>query len=421
MNEKFKDYISEPKDSVFKDIKKYNGVISQQQAVSDFEELCYIMDNGYSGKEYWEKHGISFDKCYSEIKRFIEDRNEIYISDFCRAIHCAFNVGITDNHLSFASPLTGRLNFSKKYSAYFADIIVERIRDRFIVIASSDNAVKPDDIINNADSLYSTLSPRGSRYYLIGCRSWNDCNTLNVPINGKPTDISLHRCRAVNKSETSDICLQQGVICGIPVIRSNCCDYVNPISKNDNIIDIGRKYAESDRIIWNNLSNEGGYSKIPHDFLLGLNNYVCREEYCAKLISSITENKPCKREWILTEPDTCERDNGTYRGTMYFLMNSDTASSGETSVLMAKSLRHVVFIGENSMGCNTFGNVASYQLTNSNIILRVPNMINLCKNPDDCIEGKGFAPDFWVDSTDVQSEVICWLRNPETYTPRLVN
>jgi len=100
-------------------------------------------------------------------------------------------------------------------------------------------------------------------------------------------------------------------------------------------------------------------------------------------------------------------------------MNSDTASSGETSVLYAKSLKHAVFIGENSMGCNTFGNVASYQLKHSGIVLRVPNIINLCKNPGDCMEGKGFVPDYWVDHPDVQAQVIRWLQDRKSYMPNL--
>jgi hypothetical protein len=60
---------------------------------------------------------------------------------------------------------------------------------------------------------------------------------------------------------------------------------------------------------------------------------------------------------------------------------------------------------------NTFGNLASYRLSYSDIILRIPNTINLCKNPDDCIEGKGLTPDYWVDSEDVQSEVISCLNH----------
>ena len=62
------------------------------------------------------------------------------------------------------------------------------------------------------------------------------------------------------------------------------------------------------------------------------------------------------------------------------------------------------------MGCNTFGNVAGYELVHSHIVCRIPNTVNLCANPDDCMEGYGFTPDYWVDSDDVEGEVIKWIQ-----------
>ena len=34
---------------------------------------------------------------------------------------------------------------------------------------------------------------------------------------------------------------------------------------------------------------------------------------------------------------------------------------------------------ENTMGCNTFGNVAAYQLAHFRIVCRIPNVGNLCE------------------------------------------
>lgn len=72
-------------------------------------------------------------------------------------------------------------------------------------------------------------------------------------------------------------------------------------------------------------------------------------------------------------------------------------------------MRNIVLVGENTMGCNTFGNVNAFVLPYSKIICRVPNVINLCGNPEECVEGHGFDPDYWVDSEDVEGEVIKWL------------
>ncbi|MEA5040606.1 MAG: S41 family peptidase [Clostridiaceae bacterium] len=417
----FDEYISEPIDSQYREIKEYNGVLTRREALFDLDELCYILNNRYSGKEYWERQGISFDKCYSDIKADIERMPEINIGDFCRFIHHAFDRGIVDAHLSFASPLTGRLHYAKKYAAYFADIIVERTGGRYLIVKSTDQNAKVGAAVHDIQHLYPTLAPAGKEYFLIGCRSWDPCKSIHVRINGTIAELKLHRCRAGTKRETGDVCLKESSVNGIPAVRSNCCDYVPPLNRDNDVLALGKKYSDSGRMIWNNLSNEGGYSRIPEGFVLGLNGYVACEEYCAKLISPITEKKNCRREWILTNSAEYDREKGTYDGTLYFLMNSDTASAGESSVLFAKSLRSVVFIGENSMGCNTFGNVASYQLTNSSMILRVPNMINLCKNPEDCVEGKGFTPDFWVDHPDVQEETVRWLSNPRTFMPNLAD
>ncbi len=163
-------------------------------------------------------------------------------------------------------------------------------------------------------------------------------------------------------------------------------------------------------MILNYLSNKGGYNRITREFIQGLNGYAHLEEYSAKLISPITEGKDCKREWIMSNCQPYEYEKAMYEGTLYMLVNSDTGSSGESAVLYARSVKNLVLIGENTMGCNTFGNIASYVLANSGIVCRVPNMINLCKNPEDCQEGKGFEPDFWVDSIDVEEEVIKWIK-----------
>lgn len=46
----------------------------------------------------------------------------------------------------------------------------------------------------------------------------------------------------------------------------------------------------------------------------------------------------------------------------------------------------------------------------SGIVLQVPNVINLCKNPADCEEGKGFAPDYWLDADTSEAAVAFWIK-----------
>lgn len=118
MEKRFRTFISDPCSSIYRPVREYLSTITRQQALADLDELQYLMDNRYCGKEYWERNGIEFRKCYDEIKRYIEMQDTLYISDFCRKIHASFDVGIVDNHLSFESLTTGLLRFSKQYSAY---------------------------------------------------------------------------------------------------------------------------------------------------------------------------------------------------------------------------------------------------------------------------------------------------------------
>ncbi|MCM1375145.1 MAG: S41 family peptidase [Muribaculum sp.] len=405
----FDEYISEERMVEYQPVQIYCGVITKEQALQDIEQLIYIIDNRYCGKEYWENKGIEFSSCYQEIRDYVLHEEEIYISDYCRAIHRAFDRGIVDNHFAFASPLTGRLGYHKQYNAYFADLLIEKRVDKFYVIKSGYSDIVVGDEVQNEDVLFPTLAPMGKRRYLVGKRSYGELVSMLISVNGIVREVGLHKCRAGKKIEDRDICLYEKERAGIPIIRANCCDFVGNLREHTDIVAIGKRYSSSERLILNYLSNEGGYNRITREFIQGLNGYAHLEEYSAKLISPITEGKDCKRQWIVSDCQTYEYEKAMYKGTLYMLVNSDTASSGESAVLYARSVKNLVLIGENTMGCNTFGNVASYVLGNSGIVCRVPNVVNLCRNPEDCQEGKGFEPDFWVDSTDVEGEVVEWL------------
>ncbi|MCM1062175.1 MAG: S41 family peptidase [Eubacterium sp.] len=391
-------------------INKTVSTITRDQALEDLSELIYLIDNRYCGKEYWENQGISFDLCYKEIADYIADNEEIYISDFCRKIHLSFDRGIVDNHFSFASPLTGLLRFSKQYSAYFCDFIVEKTDKIYKVIKSSDNAVKVDSVIQGENCFYKTLSPKNKEYFLVGCRSFEPVRSVKLQIDNKFQNVSVHRCRAIEKTETLDVCMQPQVKDSVNILRSNCCDYVGGLNEKTDFIAMGERYKNDKVLVLDYLSNQGGYNRITREFIQGLNGYVHCEENCATLVSPVTENKDCYREWIIEASQPYNIELGKFNGTLIMLINGDTASSGETAILYAKSLRNFILIGENSMGCNTFGNVASYSLKNSKIAVRIPNTLNLCADPEDCAEGKGFTPNFWVDSVNVQDDVLKWIK-----------
>jgi len=87
-------------------------------------------------------------------------------------------------------------------------------------------------------------------------------------------------------------------------------------------------------------------------------------------------------------------------------------SSGEAAVSQAMNIENCILIGSNTGGIGTFGDVLTYELPNSKIIIRLPYKLFL-GGPR---EGEGYTPHFWVDTEELLQEVIKWLENPETYT-----
>lgn len=402
------EFLAPPASAKWRRVRRYKGAITQKQALHDLAELRYIIGNRYSGLDYWRRQGVDFDACYAEIRAFIAKREEVLVRDFCRAIHQTFAAHVVDNHLAFACHATGRLGCSKVKHAYFTDIVVDEAH-RVITSAAEGVNIGDEIACTGEAGFYPTLSPADQQYYLVGCRAWEVQTALRVLVNGQGQNLPLHRCRAGIGTRGEDICLAQSEVDGVPIVRSNCCDFVPPLRSEQGAFDLGRRLSNSAKLIWDNTYNEGGYSRISEHFIKGLNGYAHAAEDWAKLRSPLTEHRPCKRRWETHTESDADPAQGSYDGTLYFLMNSGTASSGETSVLFAKALRRAVFIGEHTMGCNTFGSVASYQLRHSGIALWVPHIINIPRPPLECEEGIGFVPDFWVDEEDVQRAVMRWL------------
>ena len=79
-----------------------------------------------------------------------------------------------------------------------------------------------------------------------------------------------------------------------------------------------------------------------------------------------------------------------------FLMDKNTASSGEYAILSIRQMDNALLIGTNSRGCNT-GSYETYCLPNSKIIMTLGPAHSILGNQFD-MEGVGWMPDIYVDA-----------------------
>jgi hypothetical protein len=95
--------------------------------------------------------------------------------------------------------------------------------------------------------------------------------------------------------------------------------------------------------------------------------------------------------------------------TVILVINGSVASAGEGLVMRLSQAENVVLVGENSMGCLTFGNPGAHQLPHSKLMVRLPINFGLYLDKEFREEG-GLLPDLWVPAEDAVNYAVAAVR-----------
>lgn len=374
----FKDYIKNISEDIVEEGLDYNNIkfnITQKQAIEDLRFFQYILNNGYSGREYWENKGFDFENAYNSIKDYINNHELINKSDMFNLYHQALE-GIHDGHLSLMT-YGKRVNMGKKYKVYFSDILLEKKKHEYEVLYSGFPKVKKGDLFSSnqlKNKLFRTLSPKGCEHYLLGCRSWNVISKINIDNKDSKISIPLHPCRASDFKKVYKSIFQKDIIDKYNIVTSSRFWNWDEDVAND-FYKCGLSLRDEDIVIWDLRGNGGGDSRYPKQFIKGLNDYSYWKVDCAVLDSPIinqSEESLGKRQWKFWLSNERDMSKGVFDGTLYVLSNDDIASSGEAALEIIKSVKSCIVVGQNSSGIGVFGDVNTYQLPFSDIRLIVP-------------------------------------------------
>jgi hypothetical protein len=89
--------------------------------------------------------------------------------------------------------------------------------------------------------------------------------------------------------------------------------------------------------------------------------------------------------------------------------NGSVASAGEGLIMRLSQAENVVVVGENSMGCLTFGNGGAHQLPNSKLMVWLPINFGLYLDME-FREEEGLMPDLWVPAADAVNYAVAAVR-----------
>jgi hypothetical protein len=401
------------------EMKKVTFTITQEEALEDLRIFQYVLDSSYSGREYWENQGVDFGNIYNNIRTYINSHESIFKQDMFNLYNEQLQ-GIHDGHLELLT--YGRcVDFGKKYKVYFADILLEKDNYELVVIFSNVAEISVGSRFTSQQlegKIFKTLSPSGKEHYLLGCRSWSKVDSLEISYNGKVIGLPTHPCKASYFQQDDIGVFKKDNIKGFNVVTSSrFMEWDDKIAQD--FYNCGMSLRNENVLIWNLLGNSGGNSNYPLQFIKGLNEYSFWKIDCAELKSpSISqasgvpyEDIGNNRDWMVWNAGERDTSKGVFNGTLYILANDEIISSGESALNIAKSVRNSIIVGQNSSGVGVFGDVRTYQLPYSDIRMRVPSKLFL----GGAKEGEGFEPDYWIDNTDVQGELISWLKNPSSY------
>ena len=390
-----------------------NKVLSRKDALIDLDAFKFAIDNLYVGKPVHEKSGVDFEIAYKEIEDYIKVTEKITTKDLCEKYTQAFENRFVDNHFHFRLPMDkdnpARLPTRRNYLPYFTDIIVEKNGEEYYVISSECENVKVGDVIEDTGCMFETIPLNKKRRFFVGCRSWEKCESMEIVCNGKSVAVKLHLCRVAER-ENQDIVFSHYKEDGIDIIRSNTFNSSLDKTTPENVAIIGKNLKSSKTIIFDMHHNCGGNSLYSAEFIKNLNDYCEENPYTTiELITSLHKKsaKCDAKEWIVHNKKDIDLQKAEYNGKMIVLTDYYCASSAEETINFTKSLKNVIRVGTNTNGCNCFTNLWVCVLPKTYMAIFLPNVTFL----DMFEEGKGFEPDYWLDTTEPLEEIKNWLRN----------
>lgn len=281
--------------------------------------------------------------------------------------------------------------------------------EEYCVISSECENVKVGDIIKDTGCMFETLPRNKKRCFFVGVRSWEKRESMEIVCNGKSVAVKLHLCRVAER-ENQDIVFSHYKDEEIDIIRSNTFNSTSDKTTPENAVILGKNLKNSKTIIFDMHHNGGGNSLYSAEFIKNLNDYCEENPYSTiELITPLhKKSKEQKiKDWVVHNKNNIDKEKSAFNGKMIVLTDYYCASSAEETINFTWSLKNVIRVGTNTNGCNCFTNLWVCILPKTYMAIFLPNVIFL----DMFEEGKGFEPDYWLDTTKPLVEIKNWLKN----------
>jgi hypothetical protein len=395
--------------------------ISAQQATEDVERLFYLFSHGYSGYAFFNQHG-EFEQARARILQELSSQSSWSSDAFSSLLH---------DHLSFVVDChmkIGDFQYASHRDFWYdtrLELTLESGGYQFVVDGTPYTVVS----INGGDPapfVLPSLNHQGEPIYRLGLLS----STEPVPLLLTAAYETGERQFEIEFQESdfafySEDIFREDIIGGIPVVRvrSFSDQYADALNQ---FVKTASSHRGEPVIIVDIRGNHGGNERWPINWIRGLTGQRAESVFIfseltskttmaarANLFAYLYDRMPnttiysddAERHANIAEAfESGERQPdwvGPYfplvplianDTTVILVINGSVASAGEGLIMRLSQAENVVLVGENSMGCLTFGNAGTHQLPHSRLTVWLPINFGLYLDME-FREEEGLMPD----------------------------
>ena len=429
-----------------------NGIIAETilpgELKYDLQAFKYLYESSYAGFDDTVSKGLNLENLVKSIEKKIENSDSIYSDTFAHELIDGLRPYMNDVHFCIS---TGKKYYSSYYSEeiYFSDVFLNKKDNNFYVEENNTENIPIGIRYTDSELLLFPYPVKEKGIFRLGCKSCKKCNSFikEISFEKNTNKVNFARTRR-NEHWDNTVYLE--------LETDNCAyikitDFAEVPPENSlfhekqhifkSYVKCAKKYRNKNNIILDLRGNYGGNDAYSYKFFEKLYGYKTNPFGCndsnyrlsttyliSKPVKNLIENTPILKKGLyyylfFYEPNKKnlfmmisnrfkELKTPKFKGKIYILVNKNTASSGESSIQFCKQLfsktNQVKLVGENSAGCVTYGNVLSYRLPNSGLLINMSSskyeyFIDGKKTD---IEGEGFFPDYWSTDEDVNQTLI---------------
>jgi len=417
---------------------KIRRSISAQQAAEDVERLFYLFSHGYAGYAFFNQHG-EFEQARERILQELPSKSSWSSKDLSSLLHDQLSF-IIDCHMKI-----GDFQFAS-HQDFWYDTRLELSLESGGYEFADDGTAYTVVSINGGDHapfILPSLNDQGDPIYRLGLLSTVEPAPLLLTAANetgeRQFEIELQRSNFTYYSE--DI-FREDIIGGIPVVRvrSFSDPYADALNQ---FVKTASSHRGEPVIIVDIRGNHGGNEHWPISWIRGLTGERAESVFIFSELTSKTTMAARANVFAYlydrTPSTTIYRDDAERHAriaesfesgerqpdwvgpnyplvpliandtTVILVTNGSVASAGEGLIMRLSQAENVVVVGENSMGCLTFGNGGAHQLPHSKLMVWLPINFGLYLDME-FREEEGLMPDLWVPAEDAVNYAVAAVR-----------